>query len=235
VARLARVVAIDVAHHVTQRGNRRQVIFTSDSERSVYMGLLRESAERHCLSVIGYCLMSNHVHLVVIPRKTESLASTFKATHGQYASYWNAAHHSSGHLWQGRFYSCPLDPAHLWEALRYTELNPVRAGMVPSAAQWKWSSAAVHCGAAEPDACLEMAPWRERWTPVSWQAFLGLGETEAELALIRQCTHTGRPFGTSDFVQSLEQTTQRKLAPRKGGRPGKPADDPKQDKIVFDP
>jgi putative transposase len=161
VARLARVVAIDVAHHVTQRGNRRQVIFTSDSERSVYMGLLRESAERHCLSVIGYCLMSNHVHLVVIPRKTESLASTFKTTHGQYASYWNAAHHSSGHLWQGRFYSCPLDPVHLWEALRYTELNPVRAGMVQSAAQWKWSSAAVHCGAAEPDACLEMAPWRE--------------------------------------------------------------------------
>jgi putative transposase len=235
VARLARVVAIDVAHHVTQRGNRRQVIFTSDSERSVYMGLLRESAEHHCLSVIGYCLMSNHVHLVVIPRKTESLASTFKATHGQYASYWNAAHHSSGHLWQGRFYSCSLDPAHLWEALRYTELNPVRAGMVSSAAQWKWSSAAVHCGAAEPDACLEMAPWRERWTTVSWQSFLGLGETEAELALIRQCTHTGRPFGTSDFVQYLEQTTQRKLAPRKGGRPGKPADDPKQDKIVFDP
>jgi len=182
VARLARVVAIDVAHHVTQRGNRRQFILTSDSERSVYLDLLRESAERHCLSVVGYCLMSNHVHLVVIPRKSESLASTLKDTHGRYASYWNAAHHSSGHAWQGRFYSCPLDPAHLWEALRYTELNPVRAGMVQSAEQWKWSSAAVHCGTAEPDACLDMGPWRERWTPVSWRAFLDMGESEADLA-----------------------------------------------------
>ncbi len=134
-----------MVHHVTQRGNARQFILTSDSERSVYLGLLHESAQRCCLSVVGYCLMSNHVHLVVIPRKTESLASTFKATHGQYASYWNAAHRSSGHLWQGRFYSCRLDPAHLWEALRYTELNPVRAGMVQSAELWKWSSAAVHC------------------------------------------------------------------------------------------
>ncbi len=78
MVRLARVVAIDVAHHVTQRSNRRQVILTSDSERSVYLDLLRESAERHCLSVVGYCLMSNHVHLIVIPRKAESLASTFK-------------------------------------------------------------------------------------------------------------------------------------------------------------
>jgi len=89
--------------------------------------------------------------------------------------------------------------------------------------------------AAEPDACLEMGPWRERWTPVSWRAFLDLGETEAELALIRQCTHTGRPFGTSDFVESLEQTTQRKLAPQRGGRPPKPEIDLKQSKIVFDP
>jgi putative transposase len=235
VARLARVVAIDVAHHVTQRGNRRQVIFTTDSERSVYLGLLRESTERHSLSVIGYCLMSNHVHLVVIPRKAESLACTFKDTHGQYASYWNVAHRASGHLWQGRFYSCPLDPAHLWEALRYTELNPVRAGMVESAEQWQWSSAAVHCDTAEPDACLEMGPWRERWAPISWRAFLNLGQTEAELTNLRQCTHTGRPFGTEEFVQSLEKATLRRLAPRKGGRPVKPADDPKQNKIVFDP
>ena len=78
-----------------------------------------------------------------------------------------------------------------------------------------------------------MGPWRERWTPVSWRAFLDLGETEAELAALRQCTHTGRPFGTEEFVESLEQATLRRLAPRKGGRPGKPADDPKQNKVVF--
>src|SRR5262249_39603399 len=142
VARLARVVAVDVAHHVTQRGNARQFILASDGERMVYLDLLRKAVEFHPLSVIGYCLMSNHVHLVVIPRKAEALAEALKQAHGRYAAYWNAVHASSGHVWQGRFYSCPLDSRQLWEALRYAELNPVRAGLVQQAELWPWSSAA---------------------------------------------------------------------------------------------
>ena len=107
MARLARIVAVNVAHHVTQRGNARQSILAADSERLVYLQLLRQYVELHGLSLLGYCLMSNHVHLVVVPRKAEALALALKQTHGRYASYWNAAHRSSGHVWQGRFYSCP--------------------------------------------------------------------------------------------------------------------------------
>jgi putative transposase len=129
VARLARVIAVDVPHHVTQRGNARQFLLHSDAERLVYLDLLRYYSQLHSLSVLGYCLMSNHVHLVVIPHSKEALALAMKQTHGRYASYWNARRTSSGHAWQGRFYSCPLDSPHLWEALRYAELNPVRAGM----------------------------------------------------------------------------------------------------------
>jgi putative transposase len=124
MARLARAVVVDVAHHVTQRGNARQFLLASEAERSVYLDLLRQSLQQHPLSLIGYCLMSNHVHLVVIPRKEQALAKALKEAHGRYASYWNGAHASSGHAWQGRFYSCPLDAGHLWEGLRYAELEP---------------------------------------------------------------------------------------------------------------
>ena len=83
--------------------------------------------------------MSNHVHLVLVPSRAESLGRALKHAHGRYASYWNAIHHSSGHVWQGRYYSCPLDEPHLWEALRYTEFNPVRAGLVAESESWMWS------------------------------------------------------------------------------------------------
>ncbi len=118
--------------------------------------------------------MSNHVHLVV-PRKPESLAKALKYTHGRYASYWNATHGSSGHAWQGRFYSCPLDQPHLLEALRYAELNPVRAGLIATAELWPWSSAGAHCGTATPDSCLEMETWRRHWSVPSWRQFSGCG------------------------------------------------------------
>ena len=157
MARLARVVAVGVPHHITQRGNGRQVILTSDAERTVYMDLLRQAAKLHSLTVLGYCLMSNHVHLVAIPEKAESLARAMKETHGRYATYWNTMHGKSGHAWQGRFYSCPLDEIYLWEAMRYTELNPVRAGMVDQPELWKWSSAGAHCGRPNPTSAL---PWK---------------------------------------------------------------------------
>jgi REP element-mobilizing transposase RayT len=133
MARLSRIVVVNIPHHVTQRGNARQFILADDDERLVYLNLLRKYVQLHELSMLGYCLLSNHVHLLAVPRKPDALPLALKQTHGRYASYWNAAHRSSGHVWQGRFYSCPLDSYHLWVALRYTELNPVRAGLVAKA------------------------------------------------------------------------------------------------------
>ena len=150
MARFARVVIVDVAHHVTQRGNGRQFILATDAERMVYLDLLRQA-----------------VHVVVIPRRPEALAEAFHQVHGRYAAYWNVAHAASGHVWQGRFYSCPINARHLWTVLRYAELNPVRAGMAAEAAAWPWSSAAAHSGSADPDACLEMATWRWQWSEAS--------------------------------------------------------------------
>jgi len=225
MARLARVIALQVAHHVTQRGNARQFILNSDADREVYLGLPRESLERCNASLIGYCLMSNHVHLVMIPQQVDALATALKLTHGRYAAYWNAKQRSSGHVWQGRYYSCPLDRPHLWKELRYTELNPVRAGLVGEAEVWKWSSAAVHCGLTTAGAWLMTREWAEQWDASSWKQYLDAGADESEIDAFRQCTHTGRPLGSEQFVHELEKLTNRPLAPRRGGRPGKVEDD----------
>jgi putative transposase len=219
MGRFARVVIAEVAQHVTQRGNGRQFLLATDSERMVYLDLLRQAVHLHAVSVIGYCLMSNHVHMVLIPHQSESLALALKATHGRYAAYWNAAHTISGHAWQGRFYSCPMDEGHLWQALRYTELNPVRAGMVDNAAAWAWSSAAAHCGTAAPDDTLAMEMWNRRWTAATWRQYLEEGESESELKALRRSTYTGRPLGSVEFIARLEQVTHRRLSAQKGGRP----------------
>ena len=198
-----------------------------------YLALLRQYSELHGLELTGYCLMSNHVHLITVPHAPDALSRALKAAHGRYATYWNARRASSGHVWQGRFYSCPLDEAHLWKALRYVELNPVRAGMVAGGEEWRWSSARAHCGSGRADARLEMERWAKRWTTTEWQTFLAEGTTESEVSALRQCTHTGRPLGGEEFVKQLEKAMLRPLTPRKGGRPKKPTGDAQQMNVSF--
>lgn len=217
MARFPRVVVVNVPHHVTQRGNARQIILASEADRRIYLSLLRNYAKLYRLSLLGYCLMSNHVHLIAIPHTEAALSHCLKQVHGRYACYWNGQQSSTGHVWQGRFYSCPLDEAHLWKALRYVELNPVRARMVARPEQWPWSSAAAHCGFAGPDTMLEMEHWRKRWTAGEWHAFLTEAEAAGDLIALRSFTHTGRPLGTPEFVAGLEQSMLRPLTPRKRG------------------
>ena len=123
---------------------------------------------------------------------------------------------------------------HLWEALRYTELNPVRAGLAREAEAWTWSSAAAHCGAEARNEVLDLEVWRKSWTASAWRQYLAAGETESKLTEIRRCTHTGRPLGSAEFVQALEGTMKRRLAPQKGGRPPKAGLDARQSELAFE-
>jgi putative transposase len=220
--RLARVICLGLPHHITQRGNAQQFILQSDEGRTVYLDLLRKSVELHEIEIIGYCVMSNHVHLVAIPNQADAMGLALKWTHGRFASYWNATHSSSGLVWQGRYYSCPLDEEHLWEALRYWELNPVRACMVARAEDWGWSSAAVHCGLKIAESWLETELRRNRWCVASWRNFLDAGESPAKLVAIRHSTHTGRPLGSADFLCAVEKQTKRSLVLQKPGPQPKP-------------
>jgi putative transposase len=234
MVRFARVVAPGIPHHITQRGNARRFILEREAERSVYLDLLQQSMQRHGVELIGYCLMSNHIHLVAVPHHMEALARSLKETHGRFASYWNAINHSSGHVWQGRYYSCPLDERHLWEALRYTERNPVRASLVIRASDWPWSSAAVHCGAAPAVPWLDTDRWQRRWSTADWRAHLETTQEEANLQAVRNSTYSGRPLGSAEFIRALEREAHRPLTPRKPGPKKRPESSHEQAILSFD-
>lgn len=108
----------------------------------------------------------------------------------------------------------------------------MRAGLVSEAVEWKWSSAAAHCGYAEAEPWLDTREWSELWDRSSWQAWLRAGASESEMAAVRRCTHTGRPLGSESFVRELEEKTARQLAPQKGGRPAV-VEDERQGEFAF--
>jgi putative transposase len=215
--RFKRVVIPGMPHHVVQRGNHRMNIFLDDSDRLVFLRMLLEASEEHGLINLGYSLMTNHEHQISIPQEESSLALAMHDLLGPYASYFNRKYGLSGRLWQGRFYSTPLDDQHLWTALRYVELNPERAGLVSYAEQYAWSSARSHCGLLQDPL---LAPLPPGAVPTeSWSEWLRAGNSASELKFIRSCTKTGRPCGAESFIKNLEQITGRILTPRKVGRP----------------
>jgi len=216
--RFPRVVAVGTPHHVTQRGNARQDIFLDSNLCSIYLDLLAEHAARNALHVLAYCLMTNHIHLVVLPETERSLANTFRHAHARFSQYWNTRFHRTGHLWQNRFYSCPIEEPAVWRVVRYVEQNPVRAHMIETASAYPWSSASVHTGVGI-SRVLDNDWWNQRWTADSWAAVLK--DADDESAAIRLATFSGRPYGSSAFVQALETKLGRQLQRRKGGRPRK--------------
>ena len=147
--RAARVVFEGVVHHITQRGNYRQNIFEDSADRKKYIEFVSEYSRKYQMKIYAYCLMTNHVHFLAAPLRRDSLAMTFKYTNMRYSSYFNKKNRRSGHLWQGRYYSCPLHHDHALEALRYVERNPVRAKMVRLPWEYEWSSAREHVGFIE--------------------------------------------------------------------------------------
>ncbi len=212
--RRARVVLPDIPHHITQRGVRRAAVFLDDEDRRLYSTLLRTDAGRCGVLVLAYCWMTNHVHIVAIPEREDSFALLFRRAHSSYAAEFNEKYGFSGHLWEARFYSCPLDEGHTIAAVRYVERNPVRAEMVGRAEAYKWSSAAAHCGLA-CDPLLTANPLLEK-VP-DWAAWLSEPGDQTTEAFIRKGTQTGWPCGTDAFVRDLERRTGRRMRPPRRG------------------
>lgn len=210
--RNARIVVPGLAHHVTQRGTDRQVVFHTRSDRNVYLRLLKENSERAGLRVLAYCLMPNHVHLVVSPQEEESMAIALRRTHGRYAQYLNARRLRSGHLWQNRFYSCPLDKEHLWAALSYVDRNPVRAGMVRAAEEYEWSSASAHLTGRDSRFVLDMGFWEEAGGVEKWAGLLCSVEEEVQIRLLRRATYAGKPLGSREFLEELRRVREARHA-----------------------
>src|SRR5437588_3619305 len=154
-------------------------------------------ARRYGTQIAGYCLMPNHVHLVAVPEDENSLARTFGRTHAEYAQALNHAENRSGHLWQNRFFSCPMDAGHLENAMRYIELNPVRAGLAVMPWDWPWSSARAHSFEGARDLVLGCGG---DWDYAGWKEGLLAGVSQPECDAIRRSTYTGEPLGSSEFL-----------------------------------
>ena len=206
--RAARLVFPGFPHHVTQRGNRCQRTFFGEADYGLYLKLLRCWCAKADTAVWAWCLMPNHVHIVLVPARPDGLAAALAPVHRRYSWTINRRHGWHGFLWQGRFASIPMDEAHLHACLRYVELNPVRAGLVERAEQWRWSSARAHLGLAD-DGITDLAPARERIE--DWPALLASGLSEGERSAIRAGERTGRPLGGPAFLDRLSALAGRRL------------------------
>jgi len=214
MARIARVIAVGIPHHVTQRGNRRMTTFFQDEDYQAYISLLGEWCKKCGVEIWAYCLMPNHVHLVAVPDSEDGLRRGIGEAHRRYSRLINFRENWRGHLWQGRFASFPMDDSYLLAAARYVEMNPVRAHLAPLAVSWPWSSARAHV-AGKDDQLVNVAPLLE--IAGDWRLFLAGAEAEEQTDDIRKHERTGRPLGPEGFIEKLETILERLL---KCGKPG---------------
>jgi len=188
-------------------------VFFSDADRKEYLKLLSEQGERCGVAFLAWCLMSNHVHLIAVPDHETSLASGIGEAHRRYTRYVNFREGWRGYLFQGRFYSCPLDGNYLLAAVRYVLRNPVRAGIVREPWHYRWSTTQWLVGAVPSDPLAIRSELLDDIT--DWRAFLGCASETPDV--IRKHTRTGRPLGDEAFIDQLEEVTGRSLRPRKRG------------------
>lgn len=224
-------------YHLTQRGNCRQQTFFKPADYTLFLELLAHHAGAHQVSILGYALMPNHIHLIAQPATEHALSACLGATTGQYAQHLHARLRRKGHFWQGRFFSCLLgSDAYLETALRYVELNPVRAKMVDYAEQYAWSSAAAHTPPpdfeepAAPSIAIAPAPTdlldhdtftRQFPTPADWQRQLCTPVSRHDCTTLRAATFGDRILGPDALLDLLESRYQRPLRPQPPGRPRK--------------
>ncbi len=217
MTRPARFVAVGFPHHITQRGNQQQKTFKKEEDYLNYLKLTCVYTKKYALSVIAFCLMPNHVHFVAIPRRLESMSRTFQFSHMTYTQYFNESYDLKGHLWKNRFFSCALDERHLYEAVRYVENNPVKAGLVKYAENWKWSSASAHLH--RNARFLDLDRVFDFVDVPDWKEYLRERMDETVIKNIRVNTMKGRPAGNRDFIQNLSKKFGISLEPKPMGRP----------------
>ena len=212
--RSARVVIPGHPHHIIQRGNRRQQVFFGDADKQTYLDYLEEFAKPAGLEIWAYCLMDNHVHLIAVPEKEDSLAVGLKDVHVRYTRMINFREGWRGYLWEGRFKSHPLSESHLYAAIRYVERNPVRARLVNRAEEYQWSSAKAHVTGEKSSLLAENFMLTEIR---DWSSYLQEESTEQESRLFQQHVHTGRPLGDDTYMHLLEKITGKSLERKKPG------------------
>lgn len=213
-----RVVIPGRPHHITQRGVRKQRVFFSDEDRAMYLTLLQRYGERYGCLILAYALMTNHVHLLLIPLSKTSLRFTLQFTHQRIADHINSQMGWTGHLWQQKFYSSPVDDEYFWIALRYIERNPVAAGLVKHPAEYQWSSAAAHCGLKHDPILTTSKKWVSKLQErTNWYEWLGDEDCPDKVAILKRSTKADLPSGSEGFLNGIESKYKVRVRP---GKPG---------------
>ena len=191
--RAARVVIPGVPHHVIQRGNRQQRIFMTQGDCRRYVGMLAEACRAQRVRCLAWCLMPNHVHLVLVPPESDRLRAVMSSVNTRYAQSINRREQLTGHLFQDRFKSYAMGEAHLTVAVRYVENNPVKAGLAEAAEDWRWSSARAHLGLAS-DPLTDASALASH--VCDWSAYLrkGIESADGDEA-VQAALRSGRPVG----------------------------------------
>ena len=214
MARLARVVVPGHPHHVTQRGNGGARTFFGDDDYALYRDLLATHCREASVEVWAWCLMPNHVHLILVPSDKDGLRRALARVHRAYAGIIQARRKRTGHFWQGRFGAVAMDENYLATAMRYVALNPVRARLVGRAQDWRWSSTRAHLRGRD-DGLTELKPIRDRFP--DFADLLATETAPEQLARLRAAESIGRPLGSDRFLARLERSTGRTLKPGKRG------------------
>ena len=214
MARMTRLVVPGYPHHVTQRGNRRQQTFFCEGDYRHYIALMSESAGQAETEIWAYCLMPNHVHLVMVPSSADGLRATLGEAHRHYTRHINFRQGWRGHLWQERFHSFLMDEDYLLATVRYVESNPVAAGLCRHPGEWPWSSARAHLESTD-DILVIVKPMLDRIA--DWEAYLSSSTRSDRAESIRRHNRTGRPLGNTEFIKILEKQTGKTLTPKRPG------------------
>jgi putative transposase len=227
MARLARLVVPHQLHHVMQSGNDRQQMFREPSDYLLFLEWLSQSARQFKVAIHTYALLPNHLHLLATPSDENGLSRMMQWIGRYYVPYFNNKYGRTGTLWQGRFKATVIEPVQYFiTCSRYIELNPVRAGIVAAAAEYRWSSYAHHVGTkADPVVIDHPLYWSLGNTPFDREAaYLRLMEqplTADEIDVLNEATLKGWLLGSEKFKESIARQTARRISPGKRGRPKK--------------
>ena len=225
MGRLPRPTGDDLIYHAINRGNNRADVLGPDGERDMFLGDLARTKARYPFALFGYCLMSNHFHLLLKPAPGQSISRILQSLTVAHTWRHHRSQGTSGHVWQGRFRSPVIqDGHHLLVVLRYIEANPMRAAMVADPCEYTWSSHRCH-GAGHADPILDSFPeWEQvgRTEPerrARWRRKVRGEQPAKELDGVRSSVRSGRPYGAEDWVEVISHRLGIVREPRRRGRP----------------
>jgi len=211
----------DIVYHVLNRANARQTIFDGASDYRVFEKVLADGLSKIPMRLTGYCLMSNHWHLLLWPYDDGDLSTFMHWVTMTHTQRWHAMHNSvgTGHLYQGRFKSFPVQSeSYYLTVLRYIESNPFRAGLVKSSSDWIWSSLAMRRGVAKDGVAISDGPVE---LPDNWAGWVDVLPWENDLGKIEQCLSHGTPLGPAEWVRQTAERLRLTSTLRPRGRPKK--------------